>query len=46
MVTPQRIFQMMNAHVATQALRGGIELGLFTAIGAGYTTVAALAANI
>lgn len=37
---------MMNAHVATQALRGGVELGLFTAIGAGHTSVESLAANI
>lgn len=46
MVTPERIFQIMNAHVATQALRGGLELGLFTAIAAGHTTLPALAARI
>ena len=46
MVTPQRIFQMMNAHVAMQALRAGIELGLFTAVGSGHTTVETLAANL
>lgn len=46
MVSPERIFHMMSAHVATQALRGGLELGLFTAIGEGNTTVPALAARI
>jgi 2-polyprenyl-3-methyl-5-hydroxy-6-metoxy-1,4-benzoquinol methylase len=46
MVTPERIFHMMNAHVATQALRGGLELGLFTAIAAGHATVPALAAHL
>lgn len=46
MVTPERIFQMMNAHMATQALRGGLELGLFTAIAEGHTTLPALAARL
>jgi ubiquinone/menaquinone biosynthesis C-methylase UbiE len=45
MVSPERIFHMMNAHVATQALRGGLELGLFTAIAEGHQTVPALAAH-
>lgn len=46
MVSPERIFHMMSAHVATEALRGGLELGLFTAIAEGNTTVPALAARI
>jgi len=37
---------MMGAHVATEALRGGLELGLFTAIAEGHTTIPPLAAHI
>lgn len=46
MVSPERIFHMMSAHVATQALRGGLELGLFTALAEGHSTVPALATRI
>lgn len=46
MVTPERIFHMMNAHVATQALRGGLDLGLFTAIAEGHQAVPDLAAHL
>lgn len=42
-VSPERIFGMMQAHVQSSALKGGIDLGLFTAIGEGNTSVAALA---
>jgi 2-polyprenyl-3-methyl-5-hydroxy-6-metoxy-1,4-benzoquinol methylase len=45
-VSPERIFQMMSAHVATEALRGGLELGLFTAIAEGHTTAPTLAAHL
>jgi 2-polyprenyl-3-methyl-5-hydroxy-6-metoxy-1,4-benzoquinol methylase len=31
--TPERIFQMINAFQASDALKGAIELGLFTALG-------------
>jgi SAM-dependent methyltransferase len=43
--TPERIFQMMLAHVQTAALRGAIELDLFTAIAGGATTARTLAAR-
>ena len=43
--TPERIFQTLNAYVATAALRGAIELNLFTAIAEGATTVPAIAAR-
>lgn len=42
-ISPERIFGMMQAHVQSAALKGGIDLGLFTAIGAGATTVATIA---
>jgi len=41
--TPERIFQTLNAYQATAALRTGIDLDLFTAIGEGATTALALA---
>ncbi|MBS1807067.1 MAG: class I SAM-dependent methyltransferase [Acidobacteria bacterium] len=41
--TPDRIFQTMLAYQASAALKGAIELGLFTAIADGATTAAALA---
>ena len=43
-ISPERIFGMMQAHVQSAALKGGIDMGLFTAIGAGNTTVATIAA--
>ena len=43
--TPERIFMTMNAFQQTEALKTGIELDVFTAIGAGANTAARLAAN-
>src|SRR5262245_9733031 len=42
-VTPERIFDTMNAYQRTAALRGAIDLGLFTAIDEGASTAAAVA---
>jgi tRNA A58 N-methylase Trm61 len=44
--TPSLIFETMNAYQRTAALRGAIELDLFTAIGEGAATAAELAAKI
>src|SRR5271168_3489122 len=44
--TPERIFALMNAFQNTQALKTGIELDVFTAIGEGANTSALLAAKI
>ncbi|MGH9318964.1 MAG: SAM-dependent methyltransferase [Vicinamibacteria bacterium] len=44
--TPERIFETMNAHQRTEALRGAIELDLFTSIGEGNTTANALAQKL
>lgn len=41
--TPERIFQMIMAYQASAALKGALDLGLFTAIAEGATTNAALA---
>jgi len=41
--TPERIFNALNAHQQTAALRAGIELGVFTAIGEGARTPSAVA---
>ena len=43
--TPERIFNTLNAHQQTAALRSGIELDIFSAIGAGANTAAAIAAK-
>ena len=43
--TPERIFQTITAYQASAALKGAIDLELFTAIAEGATTVAALAAR-
>jgi hypothetical protein len=43
--TPERIFQTLNAYQNTAALRGAIELDLFTAIADGATMVPAIAAR-
>jgi 2-polyprenyl-3-methyl-5-hydroxy-6-metoxy-1,4-benzoquinol methylase len=43
--SPERIFGMMQAHVQTAALKGAIELGLFTAIAEGNTATDAIAAR-
>ena len=41
--SPQLFFQTINAHQRTEALKAGIELEVFTAIGEGNTTVAEIA---
>jgi ubiquinone/menaquinone biosynthesis C-methylase UbiE len=43
--TPERIFNTLNAFEQTAALRTAIELDVFTAIGAGANTPAAIAAK-
>jgi SAM-dependent methyltransferase len=43
--TPERIFNTLNAHEQTAALLTAIELDIFTAIGAGANTAAAIAAK-
>jgi len=43
-MTPERIFQTLLAFQSAGALKGAIELELFTAIGDGATTVPAIAA--
>ena len=42
-LNPYLVYQTLNAYQSTAALRAGIELDVFTAIGQGYDTVAALA---
>lgn len=42
---PDRIFETMFAHQRTSALKAAIELDIFTAIGEGVDTIAALAAR-
>lgn len=42
--SPQIVFETFNAFQRTEALKSAIELGLFSAIGAGHDTPAALAA--
>src|ERR1700683_3627438 len=44
--TPERIFNLVSAFQNTQALKTGIELDVFTAIGEGANTPALLAAKI
>lgn len=41
--TPDRIFQMINAYQSSAALKGALELGLFTALGGESRTAEALA---
>jgi 2-polyprenyl-3-methyl-5-hydroxy-6-metoxy-1,4-benzoquinol methylase len=41
--TPERIFETLTAYQRTEALRAGIQLDLFTAIGEGVSVVANLA---
>jgi len=41
--TPERIFSTLNAYQQTAALKSAIELDVFTAIGAGANTAAAIA---
>ncbi|HUY88756.1 MAG TPA: methyltransferase [Pirellulales bacterium] len=42
--SPQLVFETFNAFQRTAALKAAVELGLFTAVGAGHDTPAALAA--
>jgi ubiquinone/menaquinone biosynthesis C-methylase UbiE len=44
--SPAIIFDTLNAHIRTSALRGAIELDLFTAIAQGNTSVEAIATRI
>src|SRR5277367_6845456 len=44
--TPERIFNLMNAFQQTAALKSGIELDVFTAIGEGANTPELLATKI
>ena len=44
--SPELIFDTLNAYQRTAALRGAIELDLFTAIGEGATTAADLAGKL
>jgi len=44
--SPEIIFDTLNAYLRTAALRGAIELDLFTAIGEGAISVPAIAAKI
>ncbi len=43
--TPEHIFNVLNAHQQSAALKTGIELDVFTAIGEGANTAASLAAK-
>ena len=42
-MSPFRLFQAINAYQLTDAIRSGIELDVFTAIGAGQSTPVAVA---
>lgn len=44
-LSPESIFETLNAYQRTAALKAGIELDVFTAIGEGTATVPALAAR-
>lgn len=44
--TPDRIFELVNAYQESGALKGALDLGLFTALGGESRTAAALAADI
>ena len=44
--TPERIFNTLNAYEQTAVLKTAIELDVFTAIGEGVNTAAALAARV
>jgi hypothetical protein len=46
MPSPERIFDVMNAFQRTEALRGAIELDLFTAIGQGSASAAEIARKV
>jgi ubiquinone/menaquinone biosynthesis C-methylase UbiE len=42
-VTPERIFDLINAHMNSAALKAAVELDIFTAIGEGNKDVASIA---
>jgi 2-polyprenyl-3-methyl-5-hydroxy-6-metoxy-1,4-benzoquinol methylase len=42
-VNPERIFDLINAHIQSEALKAAIELDVFTAIGEGKTDAASIA---
>jgi len=44
--TPERIFQIINAHQSSAALKGALDLGLFTALGGESRTAEALATSM
>lgn len=44
--TPERIFATMNAFQQTEALKTGVELDIFSTIGAGANTAAAIAGKV
>lgn len=44
--TPERIFQIITAFEASRALKGALDLGLFTALGSGTATAATLAKQL
>jgi hypothetical protein len=46
MPSPERIFDVMNAFQRTEALRGAIELDLFTAVGDGLSSAAEIAGKL
>ena len=41
--TPERVFNLMNAHQQTEALKTAVDLEVFTAIAEGNTTAEAIA---
>jgi 2-polyprenyl-3-methyl-5-hydroxy-6-metoxy-1,4-benzoquinol methylase len=43
--TPERIFQSLNSYQLTGVLKAGIDLGVFTAVGEGADTPAAIASK-
>jgi 2-polyprenyl-3-methyl-5-hydroxy-6-metoxy-1,4-benzoquinol methylase len=45
-LTPERIFSTLSAYEETEVLKSAIELDVFTAIGEGVNTAAALAAKV
>lgn len=44
--TPERFFNTVNAFQQTEAIKAALELGIFTAIGEGMATPAAIAARV
>lgn len=44
--TPERIFQIINAYQSSAALKGALDLGLFTALGGDARTAGSLAESL